>query len=108
MTSFIGRREFIALVGGATAWPVVAGAQQPARCRRLASWGYGLAVKLGLVDRCVLVERLRELRLDRGPHRCDRISLGGGAPYSASPRLRPSSFNSGWTWLIVTSGAGDH
>ena len=30
MTAFIGRREFITLVGGAATWPVVAQAQQPA------------------------------------------------------------------------------
>ena len=102
MTAFIGRREFITLIGGAAGWPLFAVAQQPRmpligflgitfaseRPERLAAFKRGLG-ESGFVDgRNVLIEirwaenrydRFQELAADLVRHKVDVIVAPGTA-----------------------------
>src|SRR5262249_25928371 len=75
------RRNFIALLGGAAAWPFAAQAQQPERVRRI-----GLLLGAGVEDeavperRAAFVQRLRHLGWDDGRNARIEYRSGGGDP----------------------------
>ena len=59
MASHIGRRKFLATLGGAAAWPLAARAQQPAKLPTIGFLGASTAFQGASID--AFVQRLREL-----------------------------------------------
>ena len=68
MASYIGRRKFLATLGGTAAWPLAVHAQQPERMRRI-----GVLMSLAHDDRqgrryiAAFLNRLQELGWKDGP-----------------------------------------
>ena len=77
MTAFIGRREFITLLGGAAAWPLAARAQQGERMRRIGVLLPAAAENAEWQARAgAFLQALGSVGLDHRQQRADRYSLG--------------------------------
>ena len=58
----IGRRQFISVLGGAAAWPLAAGAQQPERMRRIGVLdGIAADDPVGEARRAAFLQELQQL-----------------------------------------------
>ena len=84
------RREFITLLGGGAAWPLVASAQQPGKIYRI---GY-LSPTTGLEARDkAFLQGLQELGYIEGKNIVIDYRFAHGK-FGAAPSLRPSLFAS--------------
>jgi putative tryptophan/tyrosine transport system substrate-binding protein len=69
------RREFIAGLGGAAAWPIAAWAQQPAKLPTIGFFG-PVKASIDRLQIAIFVERLRELGWSEGRNVANGVSVG--------------------------------